>query len=129
MSYGKLPSFPEPGDRFTLGECLGSGIDGTVYEAVDTKSGNMKVAIKIQKLRPDNESFISEEYRILKNFSEHPNLPKFYGAYKKEKHEHTEIWFAMEVSLFTNTSKLTVTLRIRLLSLKMENILLTLHVC
>lgn len=99
MAVANLNSLPDPADRFALGECLGSGIDGNVFAATDTASNDMRVAIKIQKLRPDNESFIAEEHKILKNTSGHENLPDFHGAYKKETGEEVEIWFVMEVSV------------------------------
>lgn len=63
-------------------------------------SGNKRVAIKIQKLMPETQSLIVEEYRILRDFAGHPNLPEFYGIYRKrsgKKSEFDEIWFVMEV--------------------------------
>lgn len=90
----------EPGSRYTLGECIGSGIRAKVYEATDTQS-NKKVAIKIQTLTPDNEICIQEELRILKEFSNHPNLPEFYGIFKQTADNgDVEIWLVMEVSIF-----------------------------
>lgn len=94
-----LASLPSPEERFVLGDCLNIGIDGTVYEATDTKANNMKVAIKIQKFKPENEVYLCEEYRILKNYSDHPNLPDFYGGFRKEGDDDVEIWFVMEVCL------------------------------
>lgn len=63
-------------------------------------AGNKKVAIKIQKLTPETQSLIVEEYRVLRDFAGHPNLPDFYGIYRRrsaKKSEHDEIWFVMEV--------------------------------
>lgn len=60
-----------------------------------------KVAIKIQKLTPESQPLIVEEYRVLRDFSRHPNLPEFYGVYRKrsgKKTEYDQIWFVMEVS-------------------------------
>lgn len=60
-----------------------------------------KVAIKVQKLTPESQPLIVEEYRVLRDFSSHPNLPEFYGVYRKrsgKKTEYDQVWFVMEVS-------------------------------
>lgn len=41
----RLESLPDPGNRFTLGAVIGSGISGTVYEAVDTQAGLFSVSV------------------------------------------------------------------------------------
>jgi len=49
---------------------------------------------------PETQFLIVEEYRILRDFAGHPNLPDFYGIYRKrsaKKSEYDEIWFVMEV--------------------------------
>jgi len=64
--------------------------------------GNKKVAVKIQKLTPQTQCQIVEEYRVLRDLSGHPNLPDFYGIYRRRsarKSDHDEMWFVMEVSL------------------------------
>lgn len=64
-------------------------------------SGNRRVAVKIQKLTPETQSLIVEEYHILRDFTDHPNLPDFYGIYRRrsgKKSECDEIWLIMEVS-------------------------------
>lgn len=95
-----LDNIPDPETRYTLGECIGCGVSGTVYVATDADSNNKKVAVKIQRLTADTEMYIQEEYRILKEFSDHPNLPDFYGVYKKENREGgVDVWFIMEVSI------------------------------
>ncbi|XP_065213271.1 neither inactivation nor afterpotential protein C [Planococcus citri] len=88
----QLEALPDPGNRFTLGSIIGTGISGTVYEAVDSES-NEKVAIKIQKVIPDYEDDIREEYKILKYLANHPNLPTFLGAF----HRKGEVWFALQL--------------------------------
>lgn len=43
---------------------------------------------------------INEEYRILRDFSSHPNLPDFLGVYRKKGDgvdNPDEIWFILEV--------------------------------
>ncbi|CAH0394342.1 unnamed protein product [Bemisia tabaci] len=92
-----LESLPDPGDRYELGELMGSGVGGEVYEAIDNESGRMKVAIKVMKAYPDNMSGIKEEYRILRDLSNHSNLPDFYGAYLRRGSEYDDIWFVMQL--------------------------------
>lgn len=94
-----LSSLPDPGNRFTLGEVLGTGVYAEVYEATDNQSGG-KRAIKIQSVIPDVEEDLKNEYNILKKFSSHPNLPDFYGVYFKKASSRTEedkIWFVLEL--------------------------------
>ena len=57
--------------------------------------------MKIQKLTPETQPLIVEEYRVLRDFSSHPNLPAFYGVYRRrsgKKTEYDQIWFVMEAS-------------------------------
>ncbi|XP_015610405.1 neither inactivation nor afterpotential protein C isoform X2 [Cephus cinctus] len=96
----RLDSIQDPGKRYTLKECIGSGVCGDVYEAVDQQAGNKRVAVKIQKLTPYSQSVIVEEYRVLRDFAGHPNLPDFYGIYRKrsgKKTDFDQIWFIMEL--------------------------------
>ncbi|XP_014215430.1 neither inactivation nor afterpotential protein C isoform X2 [Copidosoma floridanum] len=95
----RLDSIKDPGKRFTLRDRIGSGVCADVYEAVDEEAGK-KVAIKIQKLTPETQPLIVEEYRVLRDFSTHPNLPEFYGVYRKssgKKTEYDQIWFILEL--------------------------------
>ncbi|XP_058802662.1 neither inactivation nor afterpotential protein C [Phymastichus coffea] len=95
----RLDSIQDPGKRYVLRDRIGSGVCGDVYEAVDEEASR-KVAIKIQKLTPETQPLIVEEYRVLRDFSEHPNLPSFYGVYRKRsgrKTEYDQIWFVLEL--------------------------------
>lgn len=138
----RLDSIQDPGKRYLLRDCIGSGVCGDVYEAIDRQAGivialcsiyflfsiyiynvskkntylfffipsirssrmslteNKRVAVKVQKLTPESESMILEEYRILRDYTSHPNLPDFYGIYRRrsgKKTEYDQIWFVMEV--------------------------------
>ena len=58
--------------------------------------------MKVQKLTPESQSLIIEEYKILRDFGSHPNLPDFYGIYRRrsaKKTEYDQIWFVMEVRI------------------------------
>lgn len=60
------------------------------------------MAIKVQYLTADTQSLIVEEYRVFRDFSGHPNIPDFYGIYRKrsgKKNEPDQIWLIMEVSV------------------------------
>lgn len=97
-----ITSLGEPGERYVLEEPLATGIEATVWRGVVAGEGGeggddtgCRVAIKVQRLRPDNQSYLQEELRILSTQTDHPNLPAFYGAYKKNE----DVWFVMEVCL------------------------------
>ncbi|XP_071448821.1 neither inactivation nor afterpotential protein C isoform X2 [Hetaerina americana] len=94
-----LDSLPEPGNRFSLGDRLGSGVSGDVFEATDSNSGGMKVAIKIQRVSPTaaREDAI-HEVQILQELSSHPNFPDFLGVYMKRgaRSEEDRLWIVME---------------------------------
>ncbi|XP_046675327.1 neither inactivation nor afterpotential protein C isoform X3 [Homalodisca vitripennis] len=92
-----LDSLNDPGDRYELGELLGSGVCGEVYSATDNEAGGKKVAIKVQKITKDNMDDIQEEYRILRDLSSHPNLPDFYGVYLKRTRNGDQLWFVMQL--------------------------------
>lgn len=91
---------PDPGERFQLEELIGEGTYGEVYAAYDKKTGN-KVAIKILENVADNIEEIEEEYLVLRDLSQHPNIPLFYGLFLKRAkpgQEEDQLWFVMEVS-------------------------------
>ncbi|XP_059471751.1 neither inactivation nor afterpotential protein C isoform X2 [Neocloeon triangulifer] len=93
----KWDSLPDPGPRFQLGERLGIGVSGEVFQATDLKEGNMQVAIKIQKITDENWEDLEEEYRVLKDHSDHPNLIDFYGAYCKKSRDGDQLWLVMQL--------------------------------
>ncbi|TGZ39750.1 Neither inactivation nor afterpotential protein C [Temnothorax longispinosus] len=100
MTLKRLNSIQDPGKRYELKDRIGTGICGDVYEGIDQQAGNKKVAIKIQKLTPETQFLIVEEYHILRDFAGHSNLPDFYGIYRRrstKKAEYDEIWFVMEL--------------------------------
>lgn len=97
MARLNFDDLPDPGDRFILEECIGTGVCGKVYSAIDTESNSKKVAIKMQHLNRENIPYIQEEYRVLNELANHPNLPEFYGVYRKVGETDDEIWFCLEV--------------------------------
>ncbi|XP_033606145.1 neither inactivation nor afterpotential protein C [Cryptotermes secundus] len=98
----EFSSLQDPGERYTLGDLLGSGVYSEVFEARDQENGGKRVAIKIQAVTPDTEEDLRNEYHILREFSCHPNLPDLYGIYLKKASsdsEHERVWFVMELCL------------------------------
>ncbi|XP_028046513.1 myosin-IIIb isoform X2 [Monomorium pharaonis] len=90
---------PDPGERFRLEELIGEGTYGEVYAAYDKETGN-KVAIKILENVADNIEEIEEEYLVLRDLSQHPNIPFFYGLFLKRAkpgQEEDQLWFVMEL--------------------------------
>ncbi|KAF5269227.1 hypothetical protein FQR65_LT02528 [Abscondita terminalis] len=90
----KFEELSKGNDRFILENCLGEGVHARVFKAKDTQTGE-NVAVKIQNYNDENATIIQEEYRILKDFSDHPNLPHFYGVFSHAN--STEIWFILEL--------------------------------
>lgn len=98
MEEFSFKDLPDVGNRYLLDCCLGEGVYGSVFQASDSQANNKKVAIKMQKFNRENEPFIQEEYRILRDFSKHENLVEFYGIFKNCKKDGQEVWFVMEVN-------------------------------
>ena len=95
MSLLPFNSLPSPDGRFELAEVIGTGVFSKVYRALDTDNHGRSVAVKIQRYEEDLIPHINEEYRIFRDFSDHPNLPIFYGVYRKTG-DFDEIWFVLE---------------------------------
>lgn len=93
----QISTLQDPTGRYQLNKLIGHGIFGNVYSGFDKTAGDAKVAIKIQKYTTRKMKYIQEEYRILRDHSNHPNIPDFYGIYCK-KGDISEIWFVMEVT-------------------------------
>ncbi|KAF5291882.1 hypothetical protein FQA39_LY14219 [Lamprigera yunnana] len=90
----KFDELPNGNERFSLEECLGEGVHAKVFKAKDLENSE-NVAVKIQSYSNENALIIQEEYRILKHFSNHPNLPTFYGIFKNTK--DNEVWLILEL--------------------------------
>lgn len=93
-----VASLPSPVERYKLGTKVGSGIFGAVYKAIDTQAASKSVAIKVQAYTDENEIHIQEEYKILRDFTKHPNLIDFYGVFCEKSEKARDIWFILEVS-------------------------------
>ncbi|KAM3962727.1 STKc_myosinIII_N_like and MYSc_Myo21 domain-containing protein ninaC [Aphomia sociella] len=92
-----ISTLPSPLERYELGTKLGSGIFGEVYKATDTQAAGKVVAVKVQTYRDDIESHVQEEYKILRDFTKHPNLIDFYGVFCEKSEDDKKIWFVLEL--------------------------------
>ncbi|CAG2066587.1 unnamed protein product, partial [Timema podura] len=96
----QLDQLPDPGDRYSLGQKIGTGVSADVYEATDNQAGK-RVAVKVLSVERDALESYQEEYQVLRDLSHHPNLPDFYGIYLKKgkpRSGRDQLWFVMEVS-------------------------------
>lgn len=56
------------------------------------------IAIKILESINEVVEEIEEEYQILRDLGNHPNIPEFYGLYlKQDPQDEDQLWIAMEV--------------------------------
>lgn len=93
-----LNSFPEPGDRYAIKEEFGQGAFGRVFAAQDGEASGKRVAIKVQKQEKAIVEFIKQEYIVLRDLCQHPNLIEFYGIFRCKQKK--EIWFVLEVCIY-----------------------------
>lgn len=94
-----IASLASPLDRYKLEGQLGSGIFGEVHRASDSQAAGKKVAVKVQTYTDEIEDHIQEEYKILRDFTSHPNLIDFYGVFCEKSEGVKKVWFVLEVSL------------------------------
>ncbi|CAG9567458.1 unnamed protein product [Danaus chrysippus] len=92
-----ISSLPSPQDRYTLEKKIGSGVFGEIHRAKDTQAAGKAVAIKILLNTEENETHIHEEYKILRDFTKHPNLVDFYGVFCDKSEYTKKIWFVVEL--------------------------------
>lgn len=109
-----ISRLPSPDDRFQLLEQIGEGTYGEVYCALDKKN-NKKVAVKILESIPDNVEEIEEEYLVLRDLSNHINIPSFLGVFLKRGAvvEEDQLWFTMELCTGGSVTDLVQGLRCR----------------
>lgn len=93
-----IPSLPSPQGRYSLAKKLGTGIFGEYHKAKDSQAAGKEVSVKILFLKEETQPHIQEEYKILRDFTQHPNLIDFYGVFCDKSEYLKKIWFVLEVS-------------------------------
>ncbi|XP_037076933.1 neither inactivation nor afterpotential protein C-like [Pollicipes pollicipes] len=105
--YLRVDELADPSDLYELGDRIAEGTYGEIHLARDKGSG-CHVVIKIIENTEENFPDIEEEYRILKDLSVHPNIPKLYGVFRKIQSNGVEqIWIAMEYCSGGSSTDLT----------------------
>ncbi|CAH0603393.1 unnamed protein product [Chrysodeixis includens] len=92
-----IASLSSPLDRYKLEGRLGSGIFGEVHRASDSQAAGKNVAVKVQTYTDEIEEHIQEEYKILRDFTSHPNLIDFYGVFCEKSEGVKKVWFVLEL--------------------------------
>ncbi|KAK2170162.1 hypothetical protein LSH36_4g17098 [Paralvinella palmiformis] len=93
----KFDTLPDPTDTWELVDKIGEGTYGEVHSAKNKHTGHV-VAIKILETLHEVVEEIEEEYQVLRDLSNHPNLPLFYGLYlKQDPQADDQLWIAMEL--------------------------------
>uniref|UniRef100_A0A2C9KNW7 Protein kinase domain-containing protein n=1 Tax=Biomphalaria glabrata TaxID=6526 RepID=A0A2C9KNW7_BIOGL len=95
-----LAELQEPGELWELEETIGEGTYGEVYLGTNKKTGE-HVAIKVMESVSEVIEEVEQEYRVLRDLSGHPNMPKFYGMHLKRRQlgsaTEDQIWIVMEL--------------------------------
>jgi len=109
-----LHTLPDPKGFFDLGQVVGTGTYGEVFKGTNKKTGQ-QAAIKIMDLILDEEEEIKVEINVLRRFSEHPNLTKFFGVFLARDAKQDKLWVAMELCAFGSVTDLSKKLKPKLL--------------
>ena len=66
-------------------------------------------AVKVMESIHEVLEEIEEEYLVLRDLSDHPNIPEFYGIFiKQDTASEDQIWLVMEVGILRNISVLNL---------------------
>jgi myosin-3 len=93
--YGQIIKFDElesPDSHWKLLESIGEGTYGEVFKAQHVVQTSQLAAVKVIDFVDEVIEEIEEEYRILKDLSNHPNLPKYLGIYMKKVKDERQLW-------------------------------------
>ncbi|XP_061169935.1 myosin-IIIb-like isoform X3 [Saccostrea echinata] len=94
----KFSELPDPRTSWELQRLIGEGTYGEIHQAIHKESGEV-VAMKVLESIHEMIEEIEEEYQVLRDLGNHPNIPRFYGIYLKPPTNgiDAEVWMAMEL--------------------------------
>lgn len=92
-----LSQLRDPNGVFELMEVVGRGTYGEVFKGRHIKTGQL-AGIKVMNLTEDEVEEIKQEINMLKKFSHHRNIAKYYGAFIKKMPlgKNDQLWLVME---------------------------------
>jgi myosin III len=98
--YSQIINFDQleaPDSYYELLESIGEGTYGEVFKAKNLKTGQY-AAVKVMETINDVIEEIEEEYVILRDLTNHSNLPSFYGIYlKRQINDEDQLWLVLEL--------------------------------
>ncbi|XP_052720135.1 myosin-IIIb-like isoform X3 [Crassostrea angulata] len=94
----KFSDLPDPSSTWEVQSLVGEGTYGEIHKAIHKESGEV-VAMKVLDSIHEKIEEIEEEYRVLHDLGNHPNMPRFHGIYLKPPTTgmDAEVWIAMEL--------------------------------
>eukprot|EP00038_Savillea_parva_P022965 m.39210 g.39210 ORF g.39210 m.39210 type:complete len:1917 (-) comp5768_c0_seq1:91-5841(-) len=101
-----LTTLEGPEGKVVLQDCLGDGAYGKVFRGKDMQTGEL-VAVKVVPLdgTDQDEAEVGQEVAVIERHSRHPNIARFFGAYRCRKiTENDELWLSMELCAFGSAS-------------------------
>lgn len=89
----------DPQEFFELSEIIGNGTYGQVFKGRHKKT-NLNVAIKTMKMMENELEDLRLELNVLKKYSSHKNVSRFYGAFILKSvniENYSQLWIVMEL--------------------------------
>ncbi|XP_065644866.1 serine/threonine-protein kinase mig-15 isoform X2 [Hydra vulgaris] len=93
-----LSNLREPAAYFDLIEVVGNGTYGQVHKGRHRRTGQL-AAIKIMSVNEEEEEDIKLEINVLRKYSNHVNIARYYGAFIKKgapNAQEDQLWLVME---------------------------------
>jgi len=91
-----LSQLQDPTGVFQPIQVVGNGTYGQVWKGRHANTGQL-AAIKIMEITADEEDDIRLEINVLRRYSNHPNIARYFGAFiKKMRNAEDQLWLVME---------------------------------
>ncbi|KAI0979099.1 hypothetical protein GJ496_008389 [Pomphorhynchus laevis] len=95
-----LEHLKDPTGIIELIEVIGNGTYGQVFKGRHIKTGRL-TAVKVMEVNEEEKKEIELELNVLKQYSNHPNIASFYGAFIMKTvqtiREKDQLWLVMEL--------------------------------